>query len=79
MAAGASADSSAEVGWWKGMTMSGTYTVTKDALSERERQLDEALDATFPASDPVAMSDASAGTPPEVPTAAAVNVRQSAA
>jgi hypothetical protein len=61
------------------MTMSGTRKVTKDEASERERRLDEALDATFPASDPVAMSYDSAAIPPEVPTAAGMNVRQSAA
>lgn len=69
----------AESGRWRGMTMSGTHTVTKDEASERERRLDEALDATFPASDPVAMSYASAATPPEVPTAEAMNARKSAA
>ncbi len=68
----------AESGHGKGMTMSGTRKVTEDEASERERQLDEALDATFPASDPIAMSYPST-LPPEGADAAATTVRRNAA
>lgn len=47
------------------MKMPRTNTVTEDQATEREHRLDDALDATFPASDPVAMSLPSVPDPAE--------------
>jgi hypothetical protein len=60
------------------MTAPKIPAIVADETRERERQLDEALEATFPASDPVALSYPTEGAEQEQATPA-TDTRQSAA